>query len=142
MLREVYGITRVLFERALAGEEKTEHIFISSMWKACGKVRQAVVRGSLIGDRFATQEAAVMYSPLSFSLLDPDRFHAAAAERGPVAGPEVVDVLGPQADGAVVPVAATFERPDLGAAVLAREGLLAGDEDHARRGERARRMRA
>lgn len=59
------------------------------------------------------------------AMLDPLRLHQAAAGRCPVAGVDV-EVPGPQALGAVVPVAPVRERNDRRTAVSAGKALILG----------------
>lgn len=108
----------------------------------CGDFGLVIIRSHNVRDRFSACLASVDDHPaLGPAVFDSRGLHHPAAEGLPVAGSQVIHVLAPEATRAVVAVGSVLQRFHGGAAVLADEGLLAGDERGGRQGRQGVRGR-
>jgi hypothetical protein len=95
------------------------------------KREEIIVRRRDIGEHLPAL-AALMDDHPSFRafVIEADRFHQSLTVRRTIARPLRIDMLGVQAEWAMVAVAPVLERLHLLVALFAEERLLAGDEDH------------
>lgn len=102
-----------------------------SLWNNCGKTLDIIVGSCLVWYLLATNHTAMMDHPSLLPIvIEVERLHESVALRCSVAGSLIIDVLAPQAQGAVVTVTTSLERLHGDTAVLAGKRFLARDEDH------------